>query len=197
MSGPFTIGHSTRTADELLALLRAARIETLVDVRRYPASRRFPQFGRDALERALRGAGIAYEHEPDLGGRREPIRDSPNTSWRAGPFRGYADHMATPLFAAALDRLLERAHTRRVAVMCAEASPSRCHRQLIADAVVARGMAVTHLLAPGESERHRLNAAARVDERGVLVYPAAGQKRLFPAPESQRRGSRAGRPRPR
>ena len=148
----FTVGHSTRAAAELLRLLRAARIELLVDVRRYPASRRHPQFGRAALEKALAAAGIAYEHEVDLGGRRQPRRDSPNAFWVNEGFRGYADHMATPQFRAALGRVLDQAAARRVAVMCAEASPLNCHRQLIADAAVARGVRVTHLVDAGRAE---------------------------------------------
>ena len=194
MSGLFTVGHSTRTSDELLAVLRAAGIEEVVDVRRFPASRRFPQFGREPLARALLAAGIAYAHEEDLGGRRTPRRDSPNTFWRVEGFRGYADHMATPAFAAALDRVLEKARARRVAVMCAEALPSRCHRQLVADAAVVRGVAVTHLIAPGRSEPHVLHPAARESGQGALVYASAGQKPLFSGPSGLRRPSRTRRP---
>ena len=197
MTTLFTIGHSTRTADELVALLRAAGIEVLVDIRRFPASRRHPHFGRDALARTLAGAGIAYAHEGDLGGRRAPRRDSPNAFWRVDGFRGYADHMATPAFAAALERVLAQARERRVAVMCAEAYPSRCHRQLLADAAVARGATVTHLLGRGRSAPHALNPAARRGERGVLVYPPSGQASLFPARSGVRPASRARRPRSR
>jgi uncharacterized protein (DUF488 family) len=197
MTTLFTVGHSTRTAAELLALLRAAKIETLVDVRRFPGSRRHPQFGQEALAAALRAAGIAYQHEPDLGGRRAPRPHSPNAFWREAGFRGYADHMATPAFATALERLLGQAEDRRLAVMCAEALPWQCHRQLIADAAVARGAAVMHLLGEGRTEPHRLNPAARLDGRGGLTYPPAGQQALFPNPSPRRRTSRARRAPPR
>jgi uncharacterized protein (DUF488 family) len=189
MNALFTVGHSTRTAGEFLALLRAAGVSELVDVRRYPSSKRFPHFAREPLSLALRDAGLGYTHEPDLGGRREPRPDSPNTFWREDAFRGYADHMATPPFAAALARVLERACTCRVAVMCAEALPSRCHRQLIADAAVARGWAVTHLLGPGRSEPHALHPAARPDAGGGLQYPSPGQTRLFSTSSALRRPS--------
>ena len=185
----FTVGHSTRTAEELLALLNEAGVSELVDVRRYPGSRRFPQFGREPLARALRDAGVAYGHEPDLGGRRTPRADSPNTFWREDAFRGYADHMATPTFRSALTRVLERAQAAAVAVMCAEALPSRCHRQLIADAALVRGSVVTHLLAPGRSEPHTLHPAARPDASGGLVYPSPGQTRMFSTSSVLRRPS--------
>jgi uncharacterized protein (DUF488 family) len=154
-------------------------VPLLVDVRRFPVSRRHPQFSRDALAAALDAAGIAYRHEPDLGGHREPRPDSPNTGWRNAAFRGYADHMATPAFAEALARLL--AAPPRTAVMCAEGDPARCHRQLIADALVARGIAVQHLLAPGRAETHLLNPRARVGPDGTLSYPgtAGRQPSLF------------------
>ena len=169
-----TIGHSTRTLDELLELLRDAGVRHLVDVRRYPQSRRHPQFGRDALAAGLAAAGIAYGHEPDLGGHREPRPDSPNTAWRDPAFRGYADHMATEAFVRALARVEA---LRDAAVMCAEALPSRCHRQLLADALVCRGLAVRHLVARGVSEDHRLHPRA-LWRGGVLTYPAAGQLAL-------------------
>lgn len=175
LSGPFfTAGHSTRSADELLALLRAADVPRLVDVRRFPASRRHPQFSKEALAAALAASGIAYHHEPDLGGHREPRADSPNTAWRNPAFRGYADHMATPDFQAALARLLQA--PPRTALLCAEAQPTRCHRQLIADALAARGLAVQHLLAPGRAETHVLNPRARPGPAGTLTYPAPGSR---------------------
>jgi uncharacterized protein (DUF488 family) len=177
--GVLTIGHSTRNFDELLALLRAHEVTTLVDVRRFPGSRRHPQFNSPVLARALEEAGIAYVHEPDLGGRREPRPDSPNTAWRLASFRGYADHMATSAFRDALARVRGRAQRERPAVMCAEAVPWRCHRQLIADALVAAGTAVTHILGPGQARPHALNPSARLGADGVLVYPAADTARLF------------------
>jgi len=129
----FTIGHSTRAIGELLALLAEHGIETLIDVRRFPGSRRHPQFSREALAASLAAAGIEYVHEPDLGGRRQPRPDSPNTAWRVAAFRGYADYMDSEPFAAALARLLRSAARSRTVILCAEAVPWRCHRRLIAD----------------------------------------------------------------
>ena len=151
----------------------------LVDVRRYPGSRRHPQFEREALARALEGAGIEYRHEPDLGGHRQPRADSPNTAWRNAAFRGYADHTATPEFQQALARLL--AAPPRTAVMCAEAVPWRCHRQLIADALVARGVDVRHILGPRRVEPHVLHGDARVAPDGRVAYPRSprSQRSLF------------------
>jgi uncharacterized protein (DUF488 family) len=166
-----TVGHSTRALDELVAILREADVRHLVDVRRHPVSRRHPQFSRDRLQHGLAAAGIAYTHEPDLGGHREPRPDSPNTAWRNPAFRGYADHMNTPAFAAALGRV---AALSRAAVMCAEAQPSKCHRQLLADALTLRGVPVRHLLERGRAEDHQLHPRARAADGGV-VYPAAGQ----------------------
>lgn len=159
----FTIGHSTREIAELLALLAEHDIELLVDVRRFPGSRRHPQFSRDALAASLAAAGVEYLHEPDLGGRRQPRPDSPHVAWRVAAFRGYADHMESPQFAAALDRLLRRAAGSRTVILCAEAVPWRCHRRLIADAATVRGVEVRHILAPGRAERHELDPNARVE----------------------------------
>jgi uncharacterized protein (DUF488 family) len=175
MSGPIlTVGHSTRTAEGFLDLLRAAAVEVLVDVRRFPASRRHPHFAAVALRALLHAHDIAYEHEPDLGGRRAAQPLSPNTAWRNPAFRGYADHMATPAFAQALERVRARATRERVAVMCAEAVPWRCHRQLIADALVAGGHDVLHLLGPGQSRPHQLHPQARLEPTGRVIYPLAG-----------------------
>jgi uncharacterized protein (DUF488 family) len=154
-------------------------VPRLVDVRRYPASRRHPQFAREALSGALQRAGIEYRHEPDLGGRRKPRERSPNQAWRNAAFRGYADHMALPEFEAALTRVLDA--PRRTAVMCAEALPWRCHRQLIADALVARGVEVLHVFGPGRVEAHALHVDARVGPGGRVTYPRGqrDQGRLF------------------
>lgn len=171
----FTVGHSTRPQEELMAILEEAGVELLVDVRRFPGSRRHPQFGKEALRAGLAEAGIAYRHEPDLGGRRDPRPDSPNTAWRVAAFRGYADHMASPEFRAALERLIAAAGP--AAVMCAEAVPWKCHRQLIADALVVRGVEVVHLLGVGQRQPHALNGAAVVGADGVLIYPAASARR--------------------
>ena len=178
----FTVGHSTRPIDEFLALLAAHGIERLVDVRRFPGSRRHPQFGQDALAAALGSAGIGYTHEVELGGRRETAAaDSPNRAWRNASFRAYADHTASPEFQAALDRVLTAAAERPTTVMCAEAVPWRCHRQLIADAAVARGWRVLHILSPQRADPHALNPEARVRPDRTVVYPgrAGGQTELL------------------
>lgn len=185
MAPVFTIGHSTRTSDELLALLAEHGIEVLVDVRRYPASRRHPQFSRDALAAALAGARIQYMHEPDLGGRREPRPGSPHVAWRVAAFRGYADHLETPGAQAALERLIRLSGERRMVILCAEAVPWRCHRRLISDALAARGLEVRHILGPGRADPHEIDPNARVEEGGRrLVYdggasPEPVQQGLF------------------
>jgi uncharacterized protein (DUF488 family) len=175
----YTIGHSTRELGEFLALLRAHGIRRLVDVRRYPGSRRYPHFARDALAAALRADGVDYGHEPDLGGRRSGRRDSPHTAWRSPSFRAYADHMDTATFAAALARLVALGTDAPTAILCAEALPWRCHRQLIADALTARGVAVGHILDAGPAQRHALNPSAQVEDDGRLLY--AGPPTLFPS----------------
>lgn len=168
----YTIGHSTREADELVELLRRNGVERLVDVRRYPGSRRNPQFNREALAGTLEAAGIGYRHAPDLGGRRDPRPDSPNDGWRNAGFRAYADYMGTGTFVAELDRLTAEARVARVAIMCAEAVPWRCHRRLVSDALVARGVGVRHIISGAEPESHELHELARLDAAGGLTYPA-------------------------
>lgn len=177
----YTIGHSTRTYEEFAALLRAHGIRRLVDVRRYPGSRRFPHFARESLERALPVAGIAYRHAPELGGRRSGGTDSPNDGWRSASFRAYADHMDSPEWQQALALVLAEGMAERTAVMCAEAVPWRCHRQLIADAVVARGHEVRHILGASVAAPHALSAHARVGPGHLVRYPAgpAEQADLF------------------
>lgn len=178
MARIWTIGHSTRPSEELIGLLREHGIGRLVDIRRFPGSRRQPQYGREALAAALAGAGIGYVHEPGLGGRRAARPDSPNAYWRDPGFRGYADHMATPEFGAALARLVALGNGEATAILCAEAVPWRCHRQLVADALVAAGNEVVHITGAGRAQPHVLNAAARLRADGTLVYPAE-QERLF------------------
>jgi uncharacterized protein (DUF488 family) len=179
----YTIGHSTRTADEFIRLLRENGVRLLVDVRRFPGSRRHPQFGRDELAASLAEAGIAYRHEEALGGRRASDRSaaSPNTAWRHAAFRAYADYTATPTFQAALRRLMADGAERRTTIMCAEAVPWRCHRRLITDALLARGAPVLDIMGPGEARPAVLSEHAVVRDDGTLIYPATPQQDLFGA----------------
>jgi len=167
-----TIGHSTHPVEGFVALLRGHLIELVCDVRRYPGSRRHPQFGADALGATLEGAGIAYEPLGDqLGGRRRPRPDSPHAGWRVAGFRGYADHAESPEFAAGLRLLEELAQGRRAAFMCAEGDWRRCHRRLISDVLSARGWRVLHIGRDGELEEHVLPPFAIVTA-GRVSYPA-------------------------
>ena len=175
-----TVGHSTHEIERFLALLSGAGVEVVADVRRFPGSRRHPQFGADALERSLRDEGIAYESFRDeLGGRRSRKdlaaggggTPPDNSAWRNASFRAYADYMSTPAFADGLERLEETARGRRSSVMCAEAHPSRCHRRLIADMLLARGWRVVHLLPDGRLQDHAFTPDAVVEARRVH-YPA-------------------------
>ena len=179
----YTIGHSTRTIEHVVALLREHGIELLVDVRRFPGSRRHPHFGSAALAASLAEAGIAYAHAEALGGRRdsEAGAASPNTAWRNAAFRAYADYMATPPFRAALDRLIAQSEARTTTIMCAEAVPWRCHRRLITDALLARGVPVLDVTGPGAATPARLSGHARVQADGTVIYPAAPgvQEELF------------------
>lgn len=178
----FTIGHSTRSIEEFIALLRGNGVTRIVDVRRFPGSRRHPQFGRDTLPASLADAGIGYRHEEALGGRRasDPSAGpSPNTAWRVAAFRAYADYMATPPFRAALERLMRDAADGRPAIMCAEAVPWRCHRRLITDALLARGVPVLDIIGPGRAEAAGLSPHAVVQPDGGLLYPATPQVDLF------------------
>lgn len=176
-AGPtvWTIGHGTRSLEELVAALAAHGIEQLADVRTVPRSRHNPQFNRETLPDSLAAAGIAYVHLAGLGGLRRPRRDSPNSAWRNASFRGYADYMLTEEFARALDGLLELAGRHPLAVMCAERVPWRCHRSMIADALTARGVRVVHILDPERSEPHKLTPWARVEEGGRVTYPGQGE----------------------
>jgi uncharacterized protein (DUF488 family) len=171
----WTIGHSTRVWDVFTGMLREAGIEALADVRRYPGSRRNPQFSAEAMAATLPEADIAFVPMPALGGRRAPRKDSPNTAWRNVHFRGYADYMDTGDYRAARERLAELAAARRTAVMCAEAMWWQCHRSLIADDFKAAGWTVLHLMQPGRTEEHPYTGAARIVD-GRLDYSAEGPR---------------------
>jgi len=167
-----TIGHSTRPIDEFLALLQAHGVTRLVDVRTVPRSRHNPQFGQDHLPASLKAAGIAYEHQPSLGGLRRTSADSPNQGWRNLSFRGYADYMQTTEFQDAVEHLIEQARGgEHLVLMCAEAVPWRCHRSLIADALLVRGVASEDIRTLTQTMPHRLTPFARV--RGTrITYPS-------------------------
>ena len=167
----WSIGHGARPLEEFIETLRAVDIEALADVRSQPGSRRHPQFGAKSLAAALGEIGIAYAHLPELGGRREQRADSPHRALRVAAFRGYADHMSSEEFARGYERLTALAGESRTAFMCAETLWWRCHRRLIADRLTVDGWTVTHLFAPGKSERHTLWDAARILD-GHLVYDA-------------------------
>lgn len=166
----FTIGHSTRTTEQLIEALRSQGVRMVVDVRAFPRSRHVPHFNRAALEESLPAAGIEYLHMPELGGRRRAIEDSPNMAWRNEQFRGYADYMLTPEFEAGLVRLLELAEEQPVAFMCAEAVYKRCHRMLLADALTVRGHEVVHIADAKRVEAHQMTPFGRVED-GRLLYP--------------------------
>ena len=168
----FTIGHSTRSIEEFMALLRGAGVECVADVRRFPVSRRHPQFNGAALAAALAEAGIAYRHFPALGGRRGAGEGpSPHTLWREPGFRNYAGYAETPAFRDAFAALLKLAEERRTAVMCAEAVWWRCHRRIIADYLIAAGNEVRHIL-DGKIEPAVLTPDATVRPDGTILYRA-------------------------
>ena len=165
-----TVGHSTHPIEEFLELLAAHGVEQLVDVRTIPKSRRNPQYNTEALAESLHAAHIQYRHMPGLGGLRHPRKDSINSAWQNDSFRGYADYMQTPAFEASLHELIDAAKLRPTVIMCAEAVPWRCHRSLIADALVARGIVVADILSTKPAEAHTLTSFAKVDGEKV-TYP--------------------------
>lgn len=167
----WTIGHSDRTFDAFVSLLKENGVALVADVRSVPRSRHAPQFNIATLPAALAAEGIGYEHLAELGGWRHGRADSPNTGWRNASFRAYADYMLTPEFAEALDGLLRLAAERPTAIMCAEAVPWRCHRSLVADALIVRGVEVWDILGPGSVREHVLTAFASVTD-GRITYPA-------------------------
>ena len=176
MATLFTIGHSTRSLEDLIQTLKAHSIETLVDIRSFPASRRLPHFNREAMEKSLPEAGIRYVWLKELGGRRGKTRDnSPNTALRNPSFRNYADHMMTPEFQRGIAGLLSLAAQGRTAYMCAERVYFQCHRMLVSDYLTAHGHEVLHIDAAGPTKPHKLMAEARLAD-GQLIY---GERTLF------------------
>jgi len=166
----WTVGHSTRPIDEFIGLLVTHQINLLVDVRTVPRSRYNPQFNTHTLAQSLREAGLQYRHLPELGGLRKPKKDSLNDGWRNASFRGYADYMQTDTFHRALEKLMAYGTGTRTAIMCAEAVPWRCHRSLIADALVSRGWEVQHVMSPEKATPHVPTSFAHF-EKGTLTYP--------------------------
>ncbi|HEY8186030.1 MAG TPA: DUF488 domain-containing protein [Pyrinomonadaceae bacterium] len=165
----WTVGHSTRTAQEFNELLLVHEIAALVDVRSFPGSRRYPHFNKGELSRALERIGIQYFHAPRLGGRRQPSPDSKNLAWKNPSFRAYADHMESEEFSKGIEALLEISEKKRTAIMCAEALWWRCHRSLIADFLKAKGIEVMHIVDDKHSEEHPYTSAARL-VKGRLSY---------------------------
>jgi len=174
-----TYGHGTESSERTVAILRAARVCSLVDIRTAPGSRRHPQFARAAMESWLPEGGISYRWEKRLGGFRKPAPDSPDTAWREDMFRGYAGYMRSADFLAAIDGVLAEAVSRQVTVMCSESVWWRCHRRLVADFVsVARGVDVRHLMHDGRIDEHRPSPGLRLRADGLLAYDA-GQAPLL------------------
>ncbi|HKR21132.1 MAG TPA: DUF488 domain-containing protein [Pyrinomonadaceae bacterium] len=165
----WTIGHSTYSEQQFAEILAAHDIKALVDVRMFPGSRRYPQFNKPALSASLENAGIAYQHDVRLGGRRTPRKDSHNTAWQNAQFRGYADHMETEEFKHAVEELLELSSNTRTTVMCAEAVWWRCHRSMIADYLKAAGHEVIHIINEKKTEEHPFTSVARIVD-GELSY---------------------------
>ncbi len=168
MNSLWTLGHSNHALAKFLAILEAHNIQIVIDVRRFPASRKWPHFNAASLAESLPARDIAYEGMPELGGRRKARPDSPHTAWRVEAFRGYADFADTPEFRDGLEKLVALAREKRAAVMCAEALPWRCHRSLIADALIVRGWEVIDILSEKEARPHKLPVFARVEGERVI-----------------------------
>lgn len=165
----FTIGHSTHTIEEFINLLKTHNIEMLVDIRTVPKSRYCPQFNQDALKSALKKKHIGYRHMKELGGFRHPRKDSNNIGWTNASFRGYADYMQTPDFKTGLEKLEEISQKKRCSLMCAEAVYWRCHRSLIADALVMKKWKVFHILSKTTAKPHKRTSFLKI-KKGMLVY---------------------------
>jgi uncharacterized protein (DUF488 family) len=170
----FTVGHSTLPIERFVGLLKTYAIEQLADIRTIPRSRHNPQYNRDALAPALEKAGIAYVPMQGLGGLRHPLKNSPNTGWRNRSFRGYADYMQTDGFQEALQSLIDMSRLKRVAIMCAEAVPWRCHRSLVADALEIRGVPVVEILSEQSYRAHTLTPFAHVEGTRITYPPQQG-----------------------
>jgi uncharacterized protein (DUF488 family) len=178
-----TVGHSTRSLDDFIGLLQAHGVELLVDVRTVPCSRHNPQFNQETLPESLAAAGITYKHMPGLGGLRHARRNSPNTGWQNAGFRGFADYMQTPEFDLNLDKLIRQARRKRLALMCAEAVPWRCHRSLIADALLVRHIKVEHLMSATSSKPHTLTPWAKAEGVQLTYPPETLEMEFAPAKE--------------
>jgi hypothetical protein len=175
-----TIGHSNRPIEEFIGLLKQNDIGCVLDIRTVPRSRHNPQFGQDRLPGSLSAAGIGYRYLPGLGGLRHARKDSPNSGWRNTSFRGYADYMQTAEFAENVDAVAALAQDTRCALMCAEAVPWRCHRSLVGDALLVRGIAVEDIIGPGKRRPHKLTPFARVD--GLRITYPPDEEQVTPAP---------------
>lgn len=166
-----TVGHSNRSLEDFVQLMKAHDVTRVLDVRTIPRSAHNPQYNRETLPQDLRQVGLSYEHMPGLGGLRHSARGSLNTAWCNAAFRGFADYMQTPEFEAALEELIEQARKARLVIMCAEAVPWRCHRSLIADALVARGQLCEHITSRTRRQPHRMTPFAQV-RNGRITYPS-------------------------
>ena len=180
-----TIGHSTRTLEEFIGLLRFHEATHVVDVRTVPRSRYNPQFNEDSLPGSLKNAGFGYVHMPGLGGLRHAKRDSLNPAWRNASFRGFADYMQTPEFEQSLDELIQLANRERIVLMCAEAVPWRCHRSLIADALLVRGIRTEDIMGPKRRQAHTLTPFAKV-QGTTITYPAEASRTAPKKPSIKR-----------
>jgi uncharacterized protein (DUF488 family) len=174
-----TIGHSNRTIEAFLELVQAHGVQLIADVRKMPGSRTNPQFNGDALAKSLGEVGAGYVHLPGLGGLRKGLKDSPNGAWENKSFRAYADYMLTREFEKSLDELVRIAQLQRVAIMCSEAVPWRCHRSLVADALVVRGIAVEHIMSPTKRNPHTLRSWAHVEGTRITYPPSPASGQLF------------------
>ena len=175
----FTVGHSTRKAEEFAEILKEYGIEQIADIRTVPKSAYNPQFNSDFLEKSLESRGIKYAHLEKLGGLRHARKDSENPGWKNKSFRGFADYMQTPEFEEGLEELVRISDKKKTAIMCAEAVPGRCHRSLVADALVSRGIKVIHILGEGSSREHEMTSFAKAGSKGRITYP--GRDSAYPA----------------